>query len=130
MKLIKKYPLPLKHNVNHTNKIIMTKLSLMHSFLFSKKNQFWSMNWIQLINCLDLQWLVLFLVTITLLFTFFFFRSFKVHLEFDKQWIYKCFQVTEFNWKSLQAGPLIIFNCPLLLYFDFSVFSLTFELSC
>ena len=35
------YPHPLtKNKVNHINKIIMTKLSLMHPCLFSKKNQF------------------------------------------------------------------------------------------
>ena len=34
-------PPPLtKNKVNHINKIIMTKLSLMHPCLFSKKNQF------------------------------------------------------------------------------------------
>ena len=35
------YPLlPLKNKVNHINKIIMTKLSLMHPCLFSKIYQF------------------------------------------------------------------------------------------
>ena len=39
---VKSIPLPpYKNKVNHINKIIMTKLSLMHPCLFSKKkNQF------------------------------------------------------------------------------------------
>ena len=38
---VKGIPLPLtKNKVNHFNKIILTKLSLMHPCLFSKKNQF------------------------------------------------------------------------------------------
>ena len=41
VEIIPPIPLPLtKNKVNHINKIIMTKLSLMHPCLFSKKNQF------------------------------------------------------------------------------------------
>ena len=47
----KNYPLPLQKNkVNHINKFIMIKLSLMHPRIFSKKSQFYSKNLIQLTN--------------------------------------------------------------------------------
>ena len=46
------YPPPpsKKNKVNHINKTIITKLSLMHPRLFSKKSQFCSKNKIQLTN--------------------------------------------------------------------------------
>ena len=49
--LVKTIPSPpYKKKINHINKIIMTKLSLMHPCLFPKKISICAKNLIQLIN--------------------------------------------------------------------------------
>ena len=54
---VKSIPTPplQKNKVNHINKIIMTKLSLMHPYLFSKKNQFMLRIWFSWSIAIDLQ---------------------------------------------------------------------------
>ena len=52
--LVETIPPYKKYKVNHINKIIMTKLSLMHPCLFSKKNQFVLRIWFSWSIAIDL----------------------------------------------------------------------------
>ena len=121
------YPLPLtKNKVNHINKIIMTKLSLMHPCLFSIKKSFCAKNLIQLINSNRFTTTCLILIKIVLRFHFFFFRSFlKLTLSLINNVFIICFQVTEFNWISLQAGLSHYSQLSIFQLLCFSVLSLT-----
>ena len=118
-------PSPLQKNkVNHINKIIMTKLSLMHPCLLKKS--ICAKNLIQLINSNRFTMTCLILIKIALSFHFFFFRSFlKLTLSLINNVFIICFQVTEFNWISLQAGLSHNSQLSIFLLLWFSVLSLT-----
>ena len=120
-----------KNKVNHINKIIITKLSLMNPCIFYLKKSICAKNLIQLINSNRFTTTCLIFNKDSSTLPFLFFRSFlKLTLSLINNVFIICFQVTEFNWISLQAG--LSHNSQLSIFLLLWFFSLKFdfELKC